>query len=98
MEDDKVAHHKDAIKKTKQDEKRNLRNRMVKTNYRNRIRELREAIEAGKAEDAQKALGIAISAIDRAAAKGVLHGNTASRYKSRLTKAVQGMKGSTQAA
>ena len=99
MEDQKVAHHKDAIKKIKQDEKRNLRNRMVKTNYRNRIRDLRAAVVEGKAEDAAKYLAVALSAIDRAASKGVLAANTASRYKSRLTKAVAGMgKGSSQAA
>jgi small subunit ribosomal protein S20 len=98
MEDDKVAHHKDAIKKIKQDLKRNLRNRMVKTNYRNRIRDLRAAIDAGKADDAKAALQPTLSAIDRAAAKGVLAANTASRYKSRLTKAVQAMGKSTQAA
>ena len=98
MEDDKVAHHKDAIKKIKQDEKRNLRNRMVKTNYRNRIRDLRVSIDAGKADDAKAALKPTLAAIDRAASKGVLSANTASRYKSRLTKAVQGMGKSTQAA
>jgi len=86
-----VAHHKDAIKKIKQDEKRNLRNRMVRTNYRNRIRDLRAAVDAGKLEDAQKALKPTLAAIDRALAKGVLTVNTASRYKSRLTQAVAKM-------
>lgn len=87
-----MAHHKDALKKIRQDAKRNLRNRMVKTNYRNQIRDLRAAIDAGKQDDAQKALKPTLAAIDRALAKGVLTLNTASRYKSRLTKAVQGMK------
>jgi len=94
-----VAHHKDALKKIKQDEKRNLRNRSVRTNYRNRIRELRAAVEAGDAEAAKKALAPALAAIDRALAKNVLMKNTASRYKSRLTRAVQKMgKGSAAAA
>jgi small subunit ribosomal protein S20 len=87
----KVAHHKDALKKIKQDERRNLRNRSVRTNYRNRIRELRAAIESGKAEDAQKVLKPTLAAIDRALAKNVLMKNTASRYKSRLTLAVAKM-------
>jgi small subunit ribosomal protein S20 len=59
---------------------------------------VRAAIEAKNQEAARSALAGAISAIDQAVTKNILHRNTASRYKSRLTKAVAGLAGSGQAA
>jgi len=84
-----VAHHKDALKRIKQDEKRRLRNQAVKTHYRNRIKKVKAALESGQAEAAQTALQAAIGAIDRAVSKGVIRKNTGSRYKSRLSRAVK---------
>ena len=86
-----MAHHKDAKKRIRQIEKRTLRNKSVRTFYRNKIKAVKSAVEAGDGEAARSALKTAISAIDRAVAKNVLHKNTASRYKSRLSKSVNGL-------
>jgi len=83
-----VAHHKDALKRIKQSEKRRLRNKSVRTGYRNLIKQVREAVEAGDKEKAQAALVSARKAIDQAVTKKVLHKNTAARYISRLSRSV----------
>jgi small subunit ribosomal protein S20 len=93
-----VAIHKDALKRAKQNEKRRLRNKDVRTFYRNRIKAVRAAIEAEDLPTAEDALKKAIRAIDGAVSKNVLHKNTASRYKSRLSRAVAGLKGSGKSA
>jgi len=93
-----VAHHKDAIKRAKQGEKKRLRNKSIKTFYRNKIRDVRTAVEARDAAAAAGALPGAIKAIDQAVTKNVLHRNTAARYKSRLTRAVAGLKVSGESA
>ena len=68
---------KSAIKRVKVSEKKNLRNRMIKSALRNNLK----AFEAG-AED----LSAVSSAIDKAAAKGVISKNAANRKKARLAK------------
>ncbi len=89
-----MAHHKDALKRIRQNEKRSLRNKSVRTHYRNRVREVREAVGKGDAEAAGAALDKAIRSIDNAVSKNVLHRNTAARYKSRLSRAVAAVKAS----
>lgn len=80
-----VANIRSAIKRARQAEKRRLRNRSVKSLMRTRARRFYEALESGG--DAAEALRKAISAIDKALKKGVVHKNTAARRKSRLMKA-----------
>ncbi len=79
-----MAHTKSAKKRIRQNEKRRLRNKAIRTFYRNRIKECRLAIASGNLEEAQKAFQRAMSAVARAVSKGVLHKNTARRYISRL--------------
>lgn len=83
-----MAHHKDAIKRLKQNERRRVRNKSVRTNFRGKIRSCREAIAAGDATLAKAKLKEADSAIRVAVRKGVIRSNTASRYISRLTRQV----------
>ena len=83
-----MANIKSQIKRNRQNEKRRLRNRAVRAELRTRTRSAVEAAEAGES-DADDKLQDAIKRIDKAAAKGVLHKNTASRTKSRLTKRVR---------
>ena len=52
------------------------------------IKRVRKHLAEDQVEDAKKFLPTAIRAIDKAASKGVVHRNTASRYVSRLTTAV----------
>jgi small subunit ribosomal protein S20 len=81
-----LANIKSAIKRIKQNEKRRQRNRVYRGRARTYVSKAREAIESGTPEEAQAALLEAISALDSAAEKGVIHPNNAARRKSRLMK------------
>jgi small subunit ribosomal protein S20 len=73
-----------AEKRMRQEKKRRLRNRMVKSTVKTYITKARQAINRGA--DAQEAVRTAVSELDRAAKKGVIHRNNAARRKSRLMK------------
>lgn len=83
-----MAHHKSAIKRIKQNEKKRLRNRHVRSTLRTSIKRVREAVEGKDLATARELLAAAIPVIDRAATKGVIHSSNASRSVSRLTKLV----------
>ena len=83
-----MAHHKSAIKRIKQNEVRNARNRHVRSNLRTFIKRVREAVATKDATAARAALQAAIPVIDKAATKGVIHSSNASRSVSRLTRLV----------
>jgi len=83
-----VAHHKSAIKRIKQNEKRNARNRHRKSTLKTYIKRVREAVENKDKAAALEALKVAIPVIDKTATKGVIHKATASRNVSRLTRLV----------
>ncbi len=73
-----------AEKRMRQEKKRRLRNRMVKSTVKTYVTKARQAIASGA--DAQEAVRAAVSELDRAAKKGVIHRNNAARRKSRLMK------------
>jgi len=81
---DPVANIKSQIKRNKQNEKRRVRNKAVRSELKTRSKNAAAAVEAG--EDAVEATRLAIKRIDKAGAKGVIHKNKASRDKSRLVK------------
>jgi small subunit ribosomal protein S20 len=82
-----VANIKSQIKRNRQTEKRNLRNRKVRSELHTRTKTALHAIDQGEdADDAEEAVRAAIKRIDKAAQKGVLHKNTAARRKSRLAR------------
>ncbi|MEE2635781.1 MAG: 30S ribosomal protein S20 [Acidobacteriota bacterium] len=81
-----MANHKHTLKAHRQDLVRRNRNRALRTRLRHALKSLRAAIDDGNTSDAQSALGGTVSLIDRMSAKGVIHDNTAARYKSRLAK------------
>ena len=83
-----MAHHKSAIKRIKQNAKRNARNRHITSTLKTYIKRVREAVEAKDKEAAVAALNNAIPVIDASASKGVIHSSNASRNVSRLTKLV----------
>jgi len=83
-----VAHHKSAIKRIKQTEKRNARNRHQKSTLKTYIKRIREAVENKDKEAALATLQIAIPVIDKTATKGIIHKANASRNVSRLTRLV----------
>ena len=81
-----MANHKNALKAYRQDLVRRERNRGKRTRLRHALKSLRAAIDEGKTDEARAALSGTVSLIDKLVAKGVIHDNTAARYKSRLTK------------
>jgi len=83
-----VANHKQAEKRNRQRIKRRERNLLHLSSMRTFMKRVRKALAAGDADAAKTGLPTAITAITHAASKGVIHRNTASRYVSRLTKAV----------
>ena len=82
---------KSVLKRIRQTEHRTLVNRANLTRVRGMMKDLRAAIGAGDAASAKQLLSPTLSAIDSAIQKGVLHENTANRYKSRLTLACNAM-------
>src|SRR5947209_14275741 len=81
-----MANTKSAIKRERNAEKRHQRNVAVKSSTRTFVKKARSSIAANPGE-AQADIIAAISALDRATKKGVIHRNNASRRKSRLMKA-----------
>lgn len=81
-----MANTQSAIKRIRQNEKRRLRNRYFVGRARTYVRKARQAIESEDVVEARQATLEAISALDKAAEKGIIHKNNASRRKSRLMK------------
>lgn len=82
-----MANIKSQIKRNRQNEKRRLRNRQVRSELGTRTRAALDAAEEG-ADDVHEKVRAAIQRIDKAAQRGVMHKNTAARKKSRLLKRV----------
>ena len=80
-----MPNHKSAEKRVRQNEKRRAVNRSSRSDLRTQIKKLRTALTASDANQSQELLVPTVSAIDKAVNKGILHKNTAARYKSRLT-------------
>jgi small subunit ribosomal protein S20 len=80
-----MANHFSALKRARQTEKRTEVNRQNRSRLRTALRGLREAIGAGDSKGAQTSYRETVSLIDKAIQKGVIHKNTAARYKSRLS-------------
>jgi small subunit ribosomal protein S20 len=83
-----LAHHKSALKRIKQNEKKHERNKHIRSTLRTFIKRVREAAAGKDISAAKEALAAAIPVIDTAATKGVIHPNNASRNVSRLTRLV----------
>lgn len=83
-----MANHKSALKRNKQNEKKNERNRHARTTLRTFVKRVREAVAAKDVSVAKEALAAAIPVIDTAATKGIIHKNNASRSVSRLSRLV----------
>ena len=77
---------KSAAKQMRVQERRRLRNRSVRSATRTFVRKAQEQIADGETNPTAEAVRTALSALDRAAKKGVIHPNNAARRKSRLMK------------
>ena len=81
-----MPNHKSAKKRVRQNEKRRAVNRSNRSSLRTQIKKLRGALTGSDAATtAPELLNATVTAIDKAVNKGLLHKNTAARYKARLT-------------
>lgn len=80
-----MPNHKSAEKRVRQTAKRNEVNSRNRGQLRTQIKKLRSALASGDKQQSQDLLVPTISLIDKSVNKGVIHRNTAARYKSRLT-------------
>lgn len=74
-----MANHKSALKAHRQNVKRREANRQQRS-------KLRTALKAARSAEGSTEMPLTVSLIDKMAAKGIIHDNTAARYKSRLAK------------
>ncbi|HEX2195862.1 MAG TPA: 30S ribosomal protein S20 [Actinomycetota bacterium] len=84
-----MASIKSQIKRNRQNEERRQRNKSTRSALKTRIKRFTEAVDSGDTATAEEAYREATRALDKAAAKGVLHKNTAANKKSRLAKRLQ---------
>lgn len=79
-----MANHVSSLKRARQTERRTEVNRANRSRVRTSLRAMREALTKGDAKAAGEQYRATVSMLDKSVQKGVLHANTASRYKSRL--------------
>lgn len=82
-----MANIRSQMKRNRQNEKRRLRNKAVRSELHTRTKSALQAANDG-AEDTEEKLRSALKRIDKAAANGTIHKNQAARRKSRLTRRV----------
>jgi small subunit ribosomal protein S20 len=80
-----------AKKRHRQEVKQTVANRNIRSVIRNQVKKLRGLIAAGDAAACQTEYRETCKKLDQAAAKGILHTNTSSRYKSRLSRAIKAL-------
>ena len=85
-----MANIKSQIKRNRQNEKRRVRNKGVRSELRTRTK---TAVEAAGTEDQDEALRLALKRIDKAASHGVIHKNQAANRKSRLMRRIAAISG-----
>jgi small subunit ribosomal protein S20 len=81
-----LANIKSALKRIRSSKRKQIRNQAIRARARGAAKEARLAIDSGNPPEADQAIRAAYSALDRAAAKGVIHKRNAARRKSRLMK------------
>jgi len=92
-----MANNKSAKKRVLVAERNRLRNRTVRTALRTQVKKYRSAVAEGDAAEVARLLPEVHAIIDKSAKKGVIHENTARRYKSRLALAQRRMAGAAGA-
>jgi small subunit ribosomal protein S20 len=75
---------KSALKANRQNVKRREHNRQMRTKLRSSLRAIRASLDEKDIDGAKKALSATVSIVDKMATKGIIHSNTAGRYKARL--------------
>jgi small subunit ribosomal protein S20 len=75
---------KSALKANRQNIKRREHNRDLRSRLRSALKAIRASLDSKDLEGAKSALSSTVSIVDKMATKGIIHRNTAGRYKSRL--------------
>ncbi len=88
---------KSGRKRHKQSEKRRIARKATRSSVRSQIKKVHEVIGEKKLEEGEAEFRVAAKKLDQAAAKGMIHKNTASRLKSRLSHAVRNAKQAAKA-
>ncbi|MBY0589513.1 30S ribosomal protein S20 [bacterium] len=83
-----MPHVTSAKKRLRQNKKRRMQNRAVKSDLRTHVKKLLKSIKEKNAASATEILKTVASKLDKAGSRRYLHPNTAARYKGRLTKRV----------
>lgn len=86
-----MANTKSAIKKIRVDQRRKSVNDKLRSGYRQAVKDVMAAVEAGDKSAAEAASSIAYKKLDKAAKRNTIHPNTAARKKSAVARAVDGM-------
>jgi small subunit ribosomal protein S20 len=81
-----------AKKRLRQSLSRRARNRAARSTIRTQVRKVRTAIAGGDAAACETEFRTAVKKLDQAAAKNIVHANSAARIKSRLSKAIKAVK------
>ena len=81
-----------AKKRLRQNKKRRLHNKAIKSSLKTHLRKVHEAVAGSDADARDGAFQAAVSSLDRAAAKKIIHPNAAARLKSRLSAKVKSAK------
>ena len=76
---------KSALKANRQNIKRREHNRQMRSKLRTSLKAIRASLDAKDVDGAKSALNQTVSLVDKMATKGIIHRNTAGRYKSRLS-------------
>jgi small subunit ribosomal protein S20 len=80
-----MANHFSALKRARQTEKRTVQNRANKSSFRTALQKFRKTLKSDDPAQAKSTFSETVSLIDKAVRQGVIHKNTAARYKSRLS-------------
>ena len=86
-----MANHVSALKRVRQTKRKTGVNRANRSRIRGSLRLMREALVKKDAQAAQEQFRAVTSALDKSVQKGILHKNTASRYKSRQNARVKAL-------
>lgn len=86
-----MAHHKSAKKRIRQNEKKRIRNRHIRTTLRSALKRFEQTLEKKNVEELKALLDKTISIVDAAASKGVIHKNKAARHVSQMRRKINSL-------
>jgi small subunit ribosomal protein S20 len=88
---------KSAEKQVRVTERKRLRNKSITSQCKTNVTKAEKLIFSGELKAAQEAVAVAITSLDKAAEKGIIHSNNAARRKSRLMKKLNEAQAATSA-